>query len=297
MHSFRIPTKSSSTITTTSVTSSGASQSELVTGQPPQGSFLGLPTTFHAPESRHIPSDYQQYAGLRLLSEISTSQINPFEALATHQIVTFDDDDHEQSDNSVSQSQKSSQPVEDIHPAVSLTVLPNNTNGETRMRTTIGIPKNLIIPSINNHFRQALSGVVSKAALIGIAGELKLPSSQDPAEQSPDPTDKRSVDKSQERPFKCRYPGCAKSYNFKQHLVRHVKVHTGKSKYKCNFPGCESKIYFSDSSVLERHIRTTHSTEKPFQCDSCEKRFGRKDNLMRHRRNVHFKENEQKSPK
>ena len=71
-----------------------------------------------------IPTDYQQQAALRVLAEVSTSQINPFEALATQQTVTFADDDQEQSASSLSlanepsRSQKSSRSADDVHPMV-----------------------------------------------------------------------------------------------------------------------------------------------------------------------------------
>ena len=79
------------TATTTSITASRGSQPESAVGQH-QGSFVGRSTTFHTPESMYIPAD-DQYAGLRLLAEISASrpQIDPFEALATHQTVSIDD--------------------------------------------------------------------------------------------------------------------------------------------------------------------------------------------------------------
>ena len=44
------------------------------------------------PESTQIPKADQQFSGLRLLAEVSTSQINPFAALATHQTVSFEDE-------------------------------------------------------------------------------------------------------------------------------------------------------------------------------------------------------------
>ena len=39
-----------------------------------------------------IAAHYHQQDGLKLLAEVSTSQINPFEALATHQTVSFEDE-------------------------------------------------------------------------------------------------------------------------------------------------------------------------------------------------------------
>ena len=83
-------TVATSASTTTTVTVSRVSQPKSAAGQHQQGSFLGLSTTLHTRESRQIPTDYPQQAGLRLLAEVSTSQINPFEAIATFQTLTFD---------------------------------------------------------------------------------------------------------------------------------------------------------------------------------------------------------------
>ena len=127
MRSSPIPKSLSTTTpsaTSTSVTASGASQHESAGGQHRQGSFIGLSTTAHTPESTRISSNYYQQDELRLLSNISASQIDPFEVLATHQAVTFDDRDQGQSasflslSNEPSRSQRSSQPVDDVAPIV-----------------------------------------------------------------------------------------------------------------------------------------------------------------------------------
>ena len=127
MHSSPVPKSLSTTTppaTSTSVTASGASQRESAGGQHRQGSFIGLSTTAHTPESTRISSTYYQQDELRLLSNISASQIDPFEVLATHQAVTFVDRDQGQSasflslSNEPSRSQRSSQPVDDVVPIV-----------------------------------------------------------------------------------------------------------------------------------------------------------------------------------
>ena len=64
--------KSSSAASTITITS-GNSQPESVAKQRPRSSLVGL-STLHTPESRQIPTDYPQQAGLRLLAEVSTSQ-------------------------------------------------------------------------------------------------------------------------------------------------------------------------------------------------------------------------------
>ena len=105
---------STTTATTTTVTVSGNSHPELAAGQRQQGFFVGLSTTVHTPASILIPVTYRQQNERELLSEIGTTQIDPFEALATHQAVTFDYDDHRQSASSLSLSIESSQSVEDV---------------------------------------------------------------------------------------------------------------------------------------------------------------------------------------
>ena len=89
---------STATATTTSVSVSGGSQPESAIDRHQQGSFAGLPTTVHTPESRHIPAA-ERYIRPRLSAEISASQlqIDPFKALATYETVSLNDDAQEQS--------------------------------------------------------------------------------------------------------------------------------------------------------------------------------------------------------
>ena len=204
-----------------SAITSRVSRPELAAGQHQQSSYIGISTTIDAPESMQTAAHQQQQDGLRLLAEVSTSQINPFEALATHQTVTFDDE----------------------------------------------------------------------AVTTGIARVPNLPSDQHQAGQSPDPTDTNKwiiVDKSQERPYSCGYPGCDMTYLRKEHLRRHLVKHTGTSKFKCSYPECVGNEYFSEAATLKRHISSKHSLDKPFLCDRCNKRYRRKDSLKRHsREHVH----------
>ena len=227
MQSSRFP-KSSSTASNkdTSVTASRDSQLELAAGQRQQGSFVSLSTTAYPPESTRISATYHQQDELRLLSDsnisdISSSQADPFEILATHPTVTFDDE----------------------------------------------------------------------AVTTGIAGGPNLPSDHYQAERSPDPTDTKKwimVDKSQERPYKCGFPGCDKNYKYKSHLVRHFIMHTSVSKYRCTYPECVGKKYYRDRSMLKRHIAAKHTRDKKhLQCDRCSKRFTHKRDLNYHRRHGH----------
>ena len=122
MHSFSA--SKSPFATSTGTTTSKGSQPGTKGGQRPQGAFVGLSTTIHTPESALIPANYHQQDDLGLLSETGTTQIGPFEVLATHQAATFDDRDQGQSASSLShssepsRSQRSSQPVDNVAPIV-----------------------------------------------------------------------------------------------------------------------------------------------------------------------------------
>ena len=288
--------KSSSAATISTMTSR-VSQPELGAGQRQQGSYVGLSTTTHAPESTRMPASYPQDElrflsddDLRFLydidvSEISTPHMNPFEALATHQTITFEDQNQvqEQPDEFPSPFDELLQPVDDVDP------MAKEDNDEVSLS---------ILPSLNGHIWQALSGILPEAMTTGIAGGPNLPSDQYLAEQSPDSTDKWIiVDNSQERPYKCGYQGCDKSYYRRIHLKRHFVKHTGTSKFKCPHPECVGNKYFGDSTLLKRHIASKHTFGKPFQCESCNKRFMHKESLKYHKERMHSPENEQNPPK
>ena len=252
MRSYRVST---STASATSVTACGDSQPELAIEQHQQGSFNGLSTTVHTLESTHIPAA-ERYAGLRLLAEISASQlkIDPFEALAAYQTVSVNNSAQEQSASSLSLpdepflSNEPSQVADDTHPIMEVE--------EPKPR----IGQNLAVPNADS----------TEKWLMFSGDEI--------------------------RPFKCSYEGCSKTYMTKQGLRRHFVKHTGDSQFRCHTGDCTGIIRYRDQEALARHIYIKHTMKRPHECDICNKRFARLDRFRNHTENAHSARDEQKQP-
>ena len=288
-----------STSTTTSVTTSGVSQPESAAGRRVRSSFAGMLTTVHMWQSTQIPTADQQFAKLRLLAEVSASQINPFEALATHRTVTFDDKDkdeyQEHHDDSLSLPNEPSQLVDDSGPIVreefqetTLAVLPAKDDRDSQARTMTSIPKHEILPSINDHFRRTLSGTVPDALLTELEGDPQHLTSDCYIVGQPDPTDRWILQTGDPiMPLRCGYEGCYKRFSNKLFLQRHFSVHNGDSRFRCYLGKCTGKIRFRDKQALSRHVMSSHTHDRPIRCRLCIQRFARKDCLLRHMRKRH----------
>lgn len=67
-----------------------------------------------------------------------------------------------------------------------------------------------------------------------------------------------------------------------------LKTNSGSEKiFHCESNDCN--ITFNRKDHAKRHYRTIHSDSKPYECDVCQKRFSRNDNMLQHFK-THFKE-------
>lgn len=89
--------------------------------------------------------------------------------------------------------------------------------------------------------------------------------------------------------YKCSYAGCSLQFRRKDRLDSHEYTHSQVKKYQCPEPNCD-KAYIN-TSHLQRHQRTAHSTSKKIVCcsyDECGTFFDSDAKLKAHCRSVHM---------
>ncbi|KAG7162517.1 Zinc finger protein 84-like 1, partial [Homarus americanus] len=72
-------------------------------------------------------------------------------------------------------------------------------------------------------------------------------------------------------------PYCSYSTPRKNHLIEHIRTHTGEKPFAC--PYCPSR--FVQKGTLNSHIRT-HTGERPYACPICPQTFAQRTNLRTH---------------
>lgn len=89
-----------------------------------------------------------------------------------------------------------------------------------------------------------------------------------------------------ERPYKCDFPGCEKTFITVSALFSHNRAHFREQElFSCSFPGCSKQ--YDKACRLKIHLRS-HTGERPFVCDSdsCGWTFTSMSKLLRHKRNT-----------
>ena len=262
---------SSATTTThtasTSTMTSWVSQPESAARQRQQGSFVDLSkTVVYMPESTRVPVTEHPFTELKLLAEVSTSQIevDPFEALATHQTATLDDKAVLTGIAGFPNLPSDQHLVEQSRDPTDKWIIVDKSQERPYECGYAGCDKSY---KYKHHLREHFTVHIGESR------------------------------------YKCNLPGCdGKMFRDSSSLSRHIgSIHSAEKPFQCD--RCNRRFARKDTlknhkkRIHDRYIHIQHSFEKPFECEICNRRFARKDTLKYHREHVHSLENEQKSSK
>ncbi|TRY86036.1 hypothetical protein DNTS_029369 [Danionella cerebrum] len=87
-----------------------------------------------------------------------------------------------------------------------------------------------------------------------------------------------------ERPYLCDEPSCGRAFASATNYKNHMRIHTGEKPYLCTMPGC-GKSFTEYSSLYKHHVVHTHC--KPYTCSRCGKNYRQTSTLTLHKRSAH----------
>lgn len=125
----------------------------------------------------------------------------------------------------------------------------------------------------------ALTGHISKKHLAPLYAQSSATNSK---ADSRSPGDSENV-ACEELPWKCTFPGCTKSFMYKQVRDDHANSHTGANMAHC--PICHRWLN-AEGSNFRRHLASHRPEHEHMECKhkhlGCRRKFPRLDNLRRH---------------